>query len=80
MAYNINGEFEVCIDCTIAIANDDYSGIDDATEAKIRAGIERLSAKHGWLVIGDALGFTPNLCDCCGQGAGEKHACNALRA
>lgn len=62
-----------CIDCTIAIANDDYSGMDDTTEARVRAGLARL-AKRGYPVIGDEYGFTWHGCDCCHDGlGGDKH-------
>ncbi len=64
-----------CTDCTIAIANDDYSGMDDATEARVKAGIARLQKVIGqYLVIGDEVGFTHRGCDCCHDGlAGDKH-------
>jgi hypothetical protein len=59
-----------CEDCTIAIANDDYSGMDAATEAKVRAGIARVN-QH--LVIGDNIGFTHAPCAVCGGLAGDRH-------
>ena len=62
-----------CADCTIAIANADYSGMGDETEKRVRAGIEELS-KRGYPVIGDEYGFTGRGCDCCLDGlAGDKH-------
>lgn len=67
-----------CQDCTIAIANDDYSGMDDATEARVKAGIERLA---GYAVIGDEVGFSWRGCDCCLDGlGGHKHTFSILAA
>jgi len=59
-----------CDDCTIAIANDDYSGISDVQEAATREGIERIG-KH--LVIGDERGFEHNRCAVCGGLPGNRH-------
>lgn len=62
-----------CEDCTIAIAHDDYTGMDAATEARVKDGVERLNDR-GWCVIGNEVGFTHRGCDCCLDGlGGSKH-------
>jgi hypothetical protein len=78
MAVEIISGLKVCDDCTIAIANDDYSGMDDATEVKVREGIELLS-KRGWPVIGDETDeFSWDRCDCCNGLPGRRHECSLL--
>lgn len=73
MAQVIEDELLACGDCTIAIANGDFSGMDDETKAKVKAGLERLS-KRGYPVIGKEYGFTWRGCDCCLNGlGGNKH-------
>ncbi len=74
MAHIVEGELLACIDCTIAMANDDYSGIeDDSRVAEVKAGLDEL-AKRGYPVIGDEYGFTWRGCDCCGSYlGGDKH-------
>src|SRR4051812_23875003 len=59
-----------CSDCIQAIANDDYSGIDDATEALVRRGIERIG-QH--LIVGEEQGFSWMPCAVCGGLAGDRH-------
>ena len=59
-----------CDDCTIAIANDDYTGMDDATEALVRDGIKRIGK---YLIVGDEQGFSHRSCDVCGQLPGNRH-------
>jgi len=67
-----------CQDCVTAIANDDYSGMDDRQEAKTRRGIESWS-KKGYLVVGDEVGFTRDGCDICDDNlAGDKHTVSLL--
>lgn len=61
-----------CNDCTIAIANGDFSGMDDAVEAVVRAGIKHL-CERGYPVIGEQLGFMHRKCDCCGALPGDRH-------
>lgn len=63
-----------CEDCAIAIANDDYTGMDDTTETRIRLAVRQLS-KRGFPVVGDEVGFTWRGCDCCHDGmGGTKYA------
>ncbi len=74
MASIVRDGLVACIDCTVAIANDDFTGLSDELETSVRAGIARLS-KQGYLVIGDELGFVDAGCDVCLDGlAGDKHS------
>lgn len=59
-----------CDDCAVAIANDDYSGMDDAQEAATRAGLKR----EGWVVVGDEAGFMHSRCDICNGLPGNRHS------
>ena len=62
-----------CEDCTLAIASGEFSGMDDATAAIVRAGAERLAAR-GHAAIGEEYGFTWRGCDCCQRAmGGDKH-------
>ncbi len=61
---------ECCDDCIQAIANDDYSGMDDEQENLTRAGIESIGQ---WLIVGDEVGFSWMRCDVCGGLAGNRH-------
>lgn len=45
-------EIEGCVDCAIAVANADYSGMDLETETAVRAGIERWG-KDGYILCVD---------------------------
>jgi hypothetical protein len=66
-------KFEVfglaCVDCVIAIANDDYSALTPKRVAEVRAGLEQA----GYLIVGDEVGHTWGKCDVCGSGGGDKH-------
>lgn len=78
MARIVADGLRACTDCTIAIANDDYTGMDDSTEQRVRAGIARLSVR-GYPVIGDELGFSWQGCDVCQNGlGGDKHEVSLL--
>jgi len=78
MAQVLFDDLLACDDCTIAIANDDYTGMDDATKAQVKAGLERWS-REGWLVVGDEHGFSSQGCDICNRGwAGNKHSVTVL--
>jgi len=78
MAHIAEDGLYACQDCTIAIANADFTGMDDETEARVKMGLERL-AKRGYAVIGDDLGFCHQGCDCCCDGlAGDKHELTLL--
>jgi hypothetical protein len=55
----------------MAIANDDYSGMDDDQKYITKAGIERIG-RH--LIPGDEIGFTLAGCDVCLKSSGgNKH-------
>jgi hypothetical protein len=59
-----------CQDCTMAIANDDYTGMSDEQEAATRAGIERIGE---YLIVGEEYGFSWQRCDVCDGLAGDRH-------
>lgn len=59
----ITHEYWFCPDCTIAAANDDYSGMDDDRAAEVRDCIESL----GPVSCGDAQDSeNTHRCGCCG--------------
>jgi len=66
-------EYHVCSNCMMALANDDYTGMDD-TEAK--ATEEGLAVLHGTyqMVIPDGTdyGFEHAKCECCDGLAGDR--------
>lgn len=78
----------VCVDCLMAIANDDYSGLDyyyDEAEAEtrmaeIKEGIWSLSEEGKYhLAVGDDEGFSWSGCDCCGSDlGGERHGIHLI--
>ncbi|WMC09545.1 hypothetical protein PU634_10495 [Oceanimonas pelagia] len=73
----------VCVDCLMAIANNDYSGLDyhygpeeaERRMEEINAGLAEL----GWVSLGDQdldKEFDNQPCDCCGDiDAGARHHC-----
>lgn len=65
----------VCGDCIVAIANDDYTGMDDATERRVRAGIRCIELRTGGQLVlgGEELGFSWRECECCGALAGDRY-------
>ncbi len=78
MAHIISDGLQACDDCTIAIANDDYSGMDADTAETVRSGIT-LWSKQGYLVIGEELGFSHHGCDICDSNlAGNAHSVTLL--
>jgi hypothetical protein len=60
-----------CDDCAVAIANDDYSGMDDKQEAATRKGLSEITS---YVVIGDEVGFMHDRCDICDGLAGSRHS------
>lgn len=66
-------ELRACEDCLIAIANADFTGLDDARAEEVQAGMER----RNWLLIGDTANddeFSSTPCDVCGTRlAGARH-------
>ena len=55
-----------CVDCVVAIANDDYTGMDNEREAEVRAALE----KHEYAYGGEELGFSWAPCGVCGSRLG----------
>lgn len=57
-----------CIDCIIAISNDDYSGMDSDTATCVRAAIARLN-REGYSINVDTFDSEPHFsdsdCDVC---------------
>lgn len=65
---NVGG---ACDDCTIAIANGDYTGMDESQAQQTRAGMARVGRS---LIVGDELGFRRSGCSVCRRElAGNKH-------
>lgn len=65
-----------CDDCTVAIANDDYTGMDDGRAKEVADAIEAINQP---LVIGDQTDeFSWSRCDICGSGGGSRHAVGYL--
>lgn len=64
-----------CPDCLIAIANDDYSGMDDDRAIAVRAGIEQWYDEGYRLVPGDTVdpSFMWAECDICHGLAGDRY-------
>lgn len=87
MAEIIDDNFMVCTDCLMAIANDDYTGLDyhyNDAEAEqrmndIKAGIDNAG---GHIALGDSENdaeFSISACDCCSSSlAGSRHHCVIL--
>jgi hypothetical protein len=63
-------ELEICADCAIVAANDDWSGVSDEHGQAIRDGFDRLD---GHLVVGDELGFSWSRCEVCNGLAGDRY-------
>lgn len=76
-------DYWVCPYCIIAIANDDYSGMDEEQENATREGITRLCEKDkAYLVVESHekahRDFSHHDCDCCGGLAGERYGVMSL--
>lgn len=67
----------LCPDCTIAACNDDYTGMDDATEKSVREGLAKLGPNlvpDNDSETGEGIEeFTWARCDCCNGKAGSRH-------
>lgn len=75
----IRDNLEVCDDCTIAIANADYSGMDEETAFNVKDGICGLEKNGLYLVIGDeTCEFSRDICHCCGALPGRRHQASLL--
>lgn len=72
-------EFAVCGDCLAAIANDDYSGMDDKQEKATKEGIDCLVKEYGHLIAdGAEYGFSNHRCECCDGLPGDRYRVIAL--
>lgn len=82
MTIKIIDDLQICSDCAMIIANDDASGMDDATEAACRAGIEKEAAAGGhWALSGaedEESSFSWSACDCCGSRLGGDRIAAAV--
>lgn len=66
-------EYEVCGNCLIALANDDYTGMENDEEHATRLGLFRLEARYEMVVPdGGELGFSHQDCECCDAKAGDR--------
>lgn len=75
----ITFEGYACKDCMIAIANNDYSGMDSEVCRSVDKSIRYLEQKYGYPIIGDNLGFMHCGCDCCGSKLhGDKYELRTL--
>ncbi|WP_454735408.1 hypothetical protein [Cupriavidus necator] len=63
-------EYSVCGNCLIAVANDDYSGMDDDEERAVKAGLDSIGEA---VADGADLGFKWYECECCGAKAGDRY-------
>lgn len=71
MAHVID-EIQVCGDCLIVIANNDWTGIRDEDVSRIKRGIKNL---NGHAYVGDSekdRGFSWRGCECCNNGLGGE--------
>ena len=41
----------VCFDCTMAVANYDFTGMDEETETRVRAGLARMAEQEEHCMI-----------------------------
>ena len=79
----------LCEDCVLAIANDDFSGLDyayddpedsAARQEEIMDGITAIHRAGMVPVVGEDVGFSCSGCDCCGSGdAGNRHELQLIR-
>ena len=86
----MNYDYLVCTDCLLAIANDDYTGLDYFShspaaaaerEREIRAGIAALAADGNLTPADYSEDFSRTPCECCSEDLhGERHGINLIRA
>lgn len=65
VALEVLGEYWCCQDCTFALANDDYSGIDDP--ARVREVKRAVRSNPDLAYDGEEMTFSRSPCDCCGE-------------
>lgn len=64
-------KIEGCVDCAIAVANADYSGMDLETETAVRAGIQRWHMDGFTLCVDhEDQYFSWSPCDICARPQG----------
>lgn len=64
-------ELEMCVDCTMIVANGDSSGMDETTEAAVVVGLDRLYDQGYHVAMGDeTTDFSWTRCDVCGSTLG----------
>lgn len=70
-----NEHLMACIDCLVIVANDDASGMDTETEARVREGISDWRTEGYILCPGDDVDhFSRGRCGVCGSyDAGERY-------
>jgi len=82
-------ELEVCQNCLIAIANADYSGMDEEEAFAVKDGICGLEregkavtdrTRNQLVAGGEELGFSHSRCECCGGLAGDRFTASLLSA
>lgn len=67
---------QACVSCVMAISNGEYSQLDAATKAAVKAGIAEIP---GLPVIGEEIGFSWRGCDVCkSQLGGDFHSVGYL--
>lgn len=73
-------DLTVCNDCAAAIANNDFTALDndpasaEERRAQIIAGVTDWNSLGYWLAITEPAGFQDSPCDCCNTWlAGPRH-------
>lgn len=67
-------EFKVCGDCLSALANGDYSGMDDAQAKASEDGLAALEKEYRHLIADGAdYGFSHHRCECCDGLPGDRY-------
>lgn len=78
-------DLTVCSECAAAIANNDYTGLDnnpasaEQRAAEIRAGLTAWNTDGFYLAVTGHAGYETGPCDCCNTHlAGDRHHAAAL--
>ena len=64
MARILEDSLAFCVDCAIAIANADYTGLTGARAEQVRTAVSKLYHR-GYPVVGEDQGYRTVACDCC---------------
>lgn len=81
MAHVIEDDLTACTDCLMAIANGDFSGMDDATEKRVRTALDEWGKRGTLVPSGDEdeeEHFSWSACDICDSGLGGNRSKVAL--